>query len=99
MNGFSMHPPLMRNEVRKVAERWGGVSMSGRSSSRRLRMKAKSAAVSPQAQGKQAARDGKTTANCPYSGTGFGKRHAWLRGFAAERIKMRRAHSGGMGET
>lgn len=62
--------------------------MSGRSTSYRLRHKVRAAANSPQAKGKAAARAGLTTRDCPHDGAGFGKRHAWLRGFAAERLKM-----------
>lgn len=69
--------------------------MSGRSASWRLRIKAQSAAGDPQMRGRQAARDGKTSADCPFSGMGLGKRHAWLRGFAAEKCKMRSQASGG----
>jgi hypothetical protein len=63
--------------------------MSGRSTSKRQRMKARIAAGSPTSEGAAAARAGLPVTANPYSGPGFGKARAWQKGHRAEKMRMR----------
>lgn len=69
-----------------------------RSLGKRAMHKARAAAVSPEAQGREAFIAGAPKTACPYFGSGHGKAHAWERGWnrARTEAQAQAAHKKGM---